>query len=86
MNFFSAIGDGEVFFYYIMVFFTLGHLHAFSFIAVCYTIALHFTNWLKLVFHSSRPQFDDPTLGQVNATAFCSAEFGQPSGHALTVA
>mmetsp|Transcript_18013 Transcript_18013/g.24150 ORF Transcript_18013/g.24150 Transcript_18013/m.24150 type:complete len:226 (+) Transcript_18013:212-889(+) len=83
MNVFSVLGDGEVFFYFSMAFFATGNRRAFIFTSSTYTVTIYFLSWLKLQFHSSRPQFDDPTLGIVNGSVFCSGEFGNPSGHAL---
>ena len=66
MNFFSAVGDGEIFFYMNVVFLLLGDIKAFTYNSTTCAFAQHFLNWLKLQFHSSRPQFDDNSLGIVN--------------------
>ena len=48
MNFFSLIGDGEVFFYFCMVFFVLGNRRAFLYNATAYVITIYVLAWLKL--------------------------------------
>jgi len=48
MNIFSALGDGEIFFYYSLVFFATGNLKAFSFTSITFVISLHFISWLKI--------------------------------------
>ena len=83
MNLFSFLGDGEVFFLCNLVMFMLGLVDAFKYLSITFGMALHWVTWLKMQLCHSRPQFDDPSIGIVNASSFCSGEFGNPSGHSL---
>ena len=47
-----------------------------------FTLNFHWSNFLKSAFHHSRPQFDDPSLGETNS-GICAGEFGNPSGHSV---
>ena len=55
MNFFSLLGDGEIFFYFLMFFYAIGNKRMFLYNVACYAVTLYFLSWLKLQFHSSRP-------------------------------
>jgi len=83
MNFFSAIGDGEHYFYFNMIFFILGRQYEFVFLTMAFCMNVHWITFLKMSLRHSRPQFDDKTIGIVNNSSICSGEFGNPSGHTL---
>ena len=83
MNWFSFLGDGEILFMTLILMAVYGLSYDYKFFAMGFAGAMHWINWLKLQFHHSRPQFDDPRLGIINESAYCSGEFGNPSGHAL---
>ena len=66
MNFMSFLGDGEVYFYFMLAIFFLGGDYAFSYLTSAFFMNQHWINWLKTVIRASRPQFDEPSLGIEN--------------------
>ena len=66
MNVLSHIGEGEAYFYVCFIFYLSGHEYEFTYLIGTYFTTQHWINWLKTQIRSSRPQFDEPSLGVQN--------------------
>ena len=62
----------------------LGYYKDYLYLMTAFIAGTHWSNFLKPMLHHSRPQFDDPVLGEINV-GDCAGEFGNPSGHSLLV-
>ena len=89
MRFFSFVGDGDCYFYFIMVVWAYGkwdrnsnYLFETDFLGMALMMGTTLCYILKSLFHKSRPFFDNITLGDT-VMKDCAAEFGNPSGHSL---
>lgn len=85
MQAYSEFGDGELYTYICAFIMGLGYQKDYMYLMICYILNFHWSNLLKSALHHSRPQFDDPSLGEINS-GICAGEFGNPSGHALLTA
>lgn len=79
---FADLGDGDFFFFVGCMFFVLNDPVDFVYLTMCFLYSLHWGNFLKPLFHHSRPYYDDITLAETQDTGSCSIEYGNPSGHA----
>ena len=55
MNWFSFLGDGEIYFGLTCLYYAFGRQHEFMYFSITFGIQMHWINWLKLYFRSSRP-------------------------------
>lgn len=92
MRLVSALGDGPPYFYILVLNWATGrrtktHSSMYEIIFLTFTLELgmQFCYVLKLLYHKSRPYFDDISLGDI-VMRDCAAEFGNPSGHSILVA
>lgn len=65
--------------------FAFGFWQDYIYLMSAFFLNTHWSNFLKSVLHHSRPQFEDPTLGEENH-GVCAGEFGNPSGHTVLAA
>ena len=86
---FSFIGDGDFYFYFIMVIWSLGkwnnesnYMYETNYLSMALLMGTSLSYILKSLFHHSRPFFDDLALGDT-VMKDCACEFGNPSGHSL---
>ena len=83
MQIYSQAADGDLYTVVCFLIMGFGLTNDFIYLMITLILNLHFNNFLKSFLHHSRPQLDEPDLAIVNRGA-CAAEFGNPSGHALT--
>jgi membrane-associated phospholipid phosphatase len=82
MKWLSIVGDGDLYFYGISLFFGIGRHYEFMYFALSQSIDIFFNNTMKGVLRGSRPMFDDPSVA-IKESGWCAADFGSPSGHAM---
>ena len=85
----SYLGDGDLYFYIIVIIWSLGRwnpktssLYEANYFSLTFVMSQGLSNILKGVYHSSRPFFDNILLADTDMRD-CAAEFGNPSGHSL---
>lgn len=66
MQAYSVFGDGECFQYLCALIMGLGFQKDYMYLMSAYIINFHWCSLLKSALHHSRPQLDDPSLGEVN--------------------
>lgn len=91
LRFMAYLGDGDGCYFIVMLTWARGkwnrkssYFYDTNVLAMSYLFSVNLNYLLKSFFHSKRPYFDFPELADLDMKD-CAVEFGNPSGHCMTV-